>query len=760
MDNKDKNSKETKNVDLEVLKKKIILSLGEWRELVKAYPNLIRNAPEYILDALEYFGYEKFTKFGKPMIKFNAFSLSHKSDERLIGHEHIQSRLYQILKTLCRNNSKMILLVGPNGSAKSTLWNSLAFALEKYSKTFEGTRYKIEWIFPYSQTFSRKMGFSDKDKPINNLLEEETFAFMDDEKIERISCDSNCSPSLLYTHEAKQKYFGSSGSKLIEDEELCPKCYVIIKELLEIYKTKNKILTTDDPEDILSLISRHIRIKKVEMSKIYQEGISFIDPSTDPRAFGAKERIPYYMKKPGPEILKNINEKIPEFDGPLSKSANGLLIMEDSLESILAFINQFLNDKRKINIVGERFKLDMMLAGSINPEKLNMIKENPEFNRFISRLEIIYVPYLLEYSKEAEVYRIKINDLRKTYHIAPYTEEIFALFSVMTKLKPIMGNKVYEKEYEENKKISKIKNKLKNLTPLQKAKLYDSLEIPKKSLDDDFSDEEQEIIKEDLDLIYNEWFHEEGRGYGISYREVDAIIDRALMNSPKGFLSPISLMNELKYILKTEGQDYPFLHAKNNPENNNYIKLIDYLDQEYFSILNKEMRDVLELDFKGQILSSLESYIFEGLKVVLGESGIIKNKGGSDITKSFLETRENFVFGSILDPKKREEYWFKFAAENDPKKARLENIENIFSNNIKTAQNRIYSEKKEELQQNLEDILFYLEKDKVESINSEHIEKIIKSVNKLYEKGYNKDSAMELVGYLKSNLDRLVNKKT
>jgi predicted Ser/Thr protein kinase len=113
--------------------------------------------------------------------------------------------------------------------------------------------------------------------------------------------------------------------------------------------------------------------------------------------------------------------------------------MEDSLESILAFINQFLNDKRKINISGERFKLDMMLVGSINPEKLNMIRENPEFNRFISRLEVIYVPYMLEYSKEAEVYRIKVDDLRKAYHIAPYTENLLALFSVMTRLKPITG---------------------------------------------------------------------------------------------------------------------------------------------------------------------------------------------------------------------------------------------------------------------------------------------------------------------------------
>lgn len=748
-----------KEVKIEELKNKIILSLGEWRELVKVYPKLIRNSPEYILDALEYYGIEKQNKFGKKMIKFNALSISPKNDERLIGQEQIQTKLYQVLKTLCRNNSKMILLVGPNGSAKSTLWNSLSYALEAYSKTFEGSRYYIEWIFPYSQTFNRPMGFSTLKEGELKEIPEETFAFMDDEKIERIRCDASCNPALLYTREAKQKYFGNSNSKLIEDEELCPKCYMIIKELLEIYKTKNKLLTVDDPYDILMLISRHIRVKKKEISKVYQEGISVIDPNTDPRTFAVKERVPYYMKKQAPEILKNIADKLPEFEGPLAKASNGLLIMEDSLESILSFISQFLNDKRKINMIGERYKLDMMLVGSINPEKLNLIKENPEFNRFISRLEIIYVPYLLEYTKEAQVYKIKVDDLRKAYHIAPHTEELLALFSVMTRLKPITGNKAYEKEYEENKRLYKIKQKLKNISVLQKAKMYDSGEMPKKTTDGEvFTPEEQELISDAIPTIYNEWTQEEGRGYGISYREVDSIIDRALIESEKGFLSPISLMNELRYIIKTESLDYPFLQSKNK-EGDNYLKLVEYLDQEYFSLINQEMRDVFELDFKQQIIQSLETYIFEGLKVVLFEKAIIKNKGGSDVTKNFLESRENIIFGHVLDNKQREDYWFKYAAETDSKKSKQDNILDIFSVQIKEAQNRLYGEKKNEIIRNLDDVLFFLEKGKQETMTTEDAEKIEENINKLYQKGYNKDSAEELVGYLKSNIERLADKK-
>ncbi|GIW22916.1 MAG: serine protein kinase [Candidatus Sericytochromatia bacterium] len=748
------------NNRLEELKKKAILSLGEWKELVMAYPKLIRNAPEYILDALEYWGVEKYSKFGKTLMRFKALSLSDKPDERLIGHEQVQTRLYQSLKTLCKNNSKMILLVGPNGSAKSTLWNALAYALEAYSKTFEGSRYVIEWVFPYNQELSKPMGFFplDEEGNIINQPKEETFAFMDDEKLERIRCDSSSNPALLYTPEARKKYFGKSKTRLLEDEELSPQSYMIIKELLQVYKTKKQALTTDDPDDVLKLISRHVRIKRVEISRVYQEGIAVIDPNSDPRAFANKERVPYYMRKPGPEILKNIMEKIPELEGPLSKASNGLLIMEDSLESILSFISQFLNDKRKINIYGERYKIDVLLAGSINPEKLSLIKESPEYNRFVSRIDIIHVPYLLEYSKEAQVYKNKMDILRQDYHIAPHTEEIFALFSVMTRLRPIFANKNYEKEYEENKRLFKLKDKLKNISPLQKAKMYDSLEMPKKTMDGKvITPEEQEIIKENIEIIFNEWTHEEGRTYGISYREVDSIIDRALMESHTGFLSPISLMNRLRYIIKTEGQDYPFLQSKQYGIDH-YLKLLEQLEEEYFNIVNLEIRDILELNFLEQIVYSLETYILEGLKVIFSEKSIIKNKGGTDITQTFLESREKIIFGRVLDNKEREKLWFKFAGEYDSSRDKIDNIKEIFNFQIKEAQSRIYSEKRNELSHNLDDMIFFIEHEKLESRTDEEKNKIIESVNKLYKKGYNKYSSLELLGYLKSNLDKLVNK--
>ena len=124
-----------------------------------------------------------------------------------------------------------------------------------------------------------------------------------------------------------------------------------------------------------------------------------------------------------------------------------------------------------------------------------------------------------------------------------------------------------------------------------------------------------------------------------------------------------------------------------------------------------------------------------------------------------MESREQSIYGHVLDHKQRENLWFKYAGEADHQKSGEENINKIFSGQIKEAQYRIYTEKKGELAQNLEDILYYLEDGKLVTRTEKEIQKINESIEKLYEKGYNKDSAKELVGYLKGNLDRLVESK-
>ncbi len=51
------------------------------------------------------------------------------------------------------------------------------------------------------------------------------------------------------------------------------------------------------------------------------------------------------------------------------------------------------------------------------------------------RIEQIDVPYLLNYSREREIYRPNVEQIRKQRHISPHTIEMGALFTILTRLK-------------------------------------------------------------------------------------------------------------------------------------------------------------------------------------------------------------------------------------------------------------------------------------------------------------------------------------
>lgn len=732
---------------IEELQSKAILSLSEWKELASNCPKLIRSAPQYVKDCLEYYGIEHEVRFGRRYTTLKALQLSDKLDERLVGHGFIQARLFEILTTLCRDNSKMILLVGPNGSAKSTLWNALAYALEQYSKTPEGARYTIEWVFPHDEDEGKRVGFA---TALEDFAENFTFAFMDDEKLDKIVDDSGCSPVWLYEKDARKKYFGKSPNKYTFDNELSPQAYKILQEIINVYKTKKKVRTEYSPDEVLKLAERHIRIRKTYISKTYQEGLAVIDPGNNPIYMTQKARQQFvFQRKKYPYMLKNI--EVPELTGPLSKASNGMMIMEDSLEGILQFVSQFFNDKRKLNIDGERYTLDIMISGSINPEKFNLLKQDPEYNRFRTRLEIINVPYLLDYEQETRIYKSKMDDLREFYHIAPHTEMLFALFCVMCRLEPLMQNAEYT-GYEKDEELLRLKDKLQAFTLLDKAKLYQVRRVPEEVANrHQLNSDAQAVINRNLDIVYNEWWHE-GRSYNFSYREVDAIIDRAMIDAPNGFLSPISMMKKLTDVIKFERDDYPFLKSSDK----DYEQLLKWLDNEYFRIINDEMRDVFRFDYEEQIVEQIETYLVKGLRTLYLDKGQIHDQAGNDITQIFLRERENTIFGKPLDEDGRQKFWYDFTARVQPGLNTQQNVRQIFESQIYQARDRMYQERRKDIEKKLDYMLVYLEGGKLTALTPEELEEIQQNVEKLLQKGYNQKSAHELVGYLKSNLERLV----
>ena len=55
--------------------------------------------------------------------------------------------------------NKLILLHGPNGSAKSTFIGCLMRAMEHYSRQPEGALYRFNWVFPTESVAKKGIGF-------------------------------------------------------------------------------------------------------------------------------------------------------------------------------------------------------------------------------------------------------------------------------------------------------------------------------------------------------------------------------------------------------------------------------------------------------------------------------------------------------------------------------------------------------------------------------------------------------------------------
>ena len=168
------------------------------------------------------------------------------------------------------------------------------------------------------------------------------------------------------------------------------------------------------------------------------------------------------------------------------------------------------------------------------------------------------------------------------------------------------------------------------------------------------------------------------------------------------------------------------------------------------------MRDVLKFDYEDQIIREIEAYLVKGLKIIYLDKTLIRNQAGADITELYLKDREVLIFGKHLNSEEREKFWFNWSAKVQFDVTTLDNIRKIFESQISQARDRMYQEKKSDIEKKLDDMLSLIEGNKLAYLTPEEQEVIKSNVDTLIKKGYNNDSARELLGYLRTNLDRLV----
>ena len=132
-----------------------LLAIDEYLPLVMAQPaRHLRGAAGYLRDVFDHFGTETLQRPYGEQLRFRLFDAPFDHGfGRVAGQEQVQSALYRLIQNFVRAGriDRLILLHGPNGSAKTSLIRCLTRAAEVFSETEQGALYTFNWVFPSSK---------------------------------------------------------------------------------------------------------------------------------------------------------------------------------------------------------------------------------------------------------------------------------------------------------------------------------------------------------------------------------------------------------------------------------------------------------------------------------------------------------------------------------------------------------------------------------------------------------------------------------
>jgi predicted Ser/Thr protein kinase len=582
-----------------------ILSFDEFIVLVAENPERhTRGSARFITDMMDHFGRTplKPNDPGHVLGATHRFALFDRPIDgivtKIIGQEVVQNQIYKSLKTFVKQgfNNKLILLHGPNGSAKTSMIHAIMAGLETYSREAEGAKYQFNWIFPVERYTKGGIGINNSTYSTQRETSQNYAKLSDEDVAARIPCDLHDHPLLIVPAEHRksflEKVLGTDRAGKIWEQmpnylksgDLCHRCKMISDALL--------VANGGDFKKVLC----HIQVERFYFARRYRQGLVTIEPQMH---VDAQYQMLTYNKSVAslPASLQSIN--LFALTGDLVDGNRGLIEYSDILKRPVDTFKYLLSacETGSVNVGHSIAYLDSVLLGTANEIQLDAFKEFPDFTSFKARIELIRTPYLLSFDQERQIYETQLQQFSSDKHIAPHVTWTIGLWAVLTRLK-----KPNSINYPPN-----VSSLVSNLAPLEKAKLYDSGEVPA-----NLSPEDRKVLRANLRKLREEYTnvpYYEGR-MGASSREMKTVLFDAAQNPEFSCLSPLSVLRELEELVKRV-TEYEFLKQDVKDGFHDANEFIATVRTEYTQKVDLEVRESIGLYDSTQWEEFLKKYVHQ-----------------------------------------------------------------------------------------------------------------------------------------------------
>jgi predicted Ser/Thr protein kinase len=580
---------------------KRVLSFAEYLELVQDSPRThTRDAGRYLKDCMDFFGSYEVERPAGTLKRWKLFDLEfglhdsgHQAElrlrDRLAGHEAAQEAFYRILDGFEREGraNRLVLLHGPNGSAKSTFAACLMRGLEAYSDTDDGALYRFSWIFPRVRE-GAGIGFATS---ADELGQGDTFAHLPEDRIiTKLQSSVREHPLLLLPRDVRQRLIANVYEEAALAEaapdwvwtgQLARKNQQIFQALLTAYRGD------------LERVHAHIQVERFYISRRYRVGAVTIGPQM---SVDASER--QITADRSIESLPASLSALTLFEpfGELVDASGGIVEFSDLLKRphdawkylLLAIENG------EVSLQMSNLPINAVMIASSNELHLSAFRQHPEYNSFRGRIVRIRMSYLLDVHREREIYDGQIVP-QIPKHVAPHTTYVAALWSVLTRLRKPDASLFAD---------SDLGTIAASLTPLEKADLLADGVVPAR-----FEADQGKILAggiEEVELQGARSSDYEGIN-GASPREIRMLLLDAAANFDEPCVSPVTFLSRLAEFCDRD--DYEFLKEQPDDAYRDHSAFVDVVKERWLDIVEGELRAASGLIDEHSHLGLFDRYI-------------------------------------------------------------------------------------------------------------------------------------------------------